>query len=99
MSFGRRPPAPKNSVMDPARQAVLAEYERRSEQEWPVMKDLPSAAIASRIDEFLISIGPDTAKLLHLIITAARAQVLVQTKGDLESPIGSGVELSKKRAA
>ena len=64
--------------MDPALQAVLAEYERRSEQEWQVMKSLPPAEIASRIDEFLISIGPDTAKLLHLIITAARAQVLVE---------------------
>jgi predicted O-methyltransferase YrrM len=64
--------------MDPALEAVLAEYERRSEQEWQVMKNLPSAAITSRIDDFLISIGPDTAKLLHLIITAARAQVLLE---------------------
>ena len=64
--------------MDPALQTVLAEYERRSEKEWQVMKSLPPAEIASRIDEFLISIGPDTAKLLHLIVTAARARVLVE---------------------
>ena len=65
-------------MMDPALQTVLAEYERRSEREWQVMKSLPQAEIAARIDEFLISIGPDTAKLLHLIITAARAQVIVE---------------------
>ncbi len=64
--------------MDPALQTVLAEYERRSEREWQVMKSLPQEEIAARIDEFLISIGPDTAKLLHLIITAARAKVIVE---------------------
>jgi len=37
--------------MDPALQAVLAEYERRSEREWQVMKSLPQAEIAARIAE------------------------------------------------
>ena len=64
--------------MDPALQAVLADYERRSAEEWPVLTSLPPAEIATRIDEFLIFIGPDTGKLLHLLITAARSQVIVE---------------------
>lgn len=64
--------------MDQVVQAVLAEYDRRSAEEWRVMGSLAPSEIAARIDEFLISIGPDTGKLLHLITTAARSQVLVE---------------------
>lgn len=64
--------------MDEALQSVLAEYERRAVVERQLLETLPPAEIASRIDEFLIPIGPDTGKLLHLVITAARARVLVE---------------------
>jgi len=64
--------------MDEALQPVLAEYERRAVEERQLLETLPPAEIASRIDEFLIPIGPDTGKLLHLVITAARARVLVE---------------------
>ena len=64
--------------MDSALQTVLAEYERRAADEWTVLTSLPPADVAARIDEFLISIGPDSGKLLHLIISAARSQVIVE---------------------
>ena len=64
--------------MDEALRSVLAEYERRAADERRVLERLSPTEIPSRIDEFLIPIGPDTGKLLHLIITAANARGLVE---------------------
>ena len=64
--------------MDEALRSVLAEYERRAADERQVLERLSPTEIPSRIDEFLIPIGPDTGKLLHLIVTAANARVLVE---------------------
>jgi predicted O-methyltransferase YrrM len=64
--------------MDQSVQTVLAEYEERSRKEWQLMASLPDKEIGKRIDEFLIFIGPDTGKLLHLIATAAKAQTFVE---------------------
>lgn len=64
--------------MDQAVRAVLAEYEARAEAESQIMAGIPLAELAPRIDEFLISIGPDTGQLLHILARSVRAQQLVE---------------------
>jgi predicted O-methyltransferase YrrM len=64
--------------MDQAVRDVLSEYESRAREEWAVMERLPSGEMLSRLDEFLLFIGPNTGKLLHLIATAAKSQVLLE---------------------
>lgn len=64
--------------MDQAVRDLLAEYEARADAESQVMAGLPLAELAPRIDEFLISIGPDTGQLLHILARSLRAQQLVE---------------------
>jgi predicted O-methyltransferase YrrM len=64
--------------MEPITQTILAEYEERSRNEWKLMGSLPAAEVGARIDEFLIFIGPQTGKLLHLIATSAKSQTLIE---------------------
>jgi predicted O-methyltransferase YrrM len=64
--------------LDSKVEAVLAEYDRRSERESALMNRLPPDEVMRRIDEFLISIGPDTGTLLNVLIKAARAQTILE---------------------
>jgi predicted O-methyltransferase YrrM len=64
--------------MEPIVQTILAEYENRSRDEWKVMETLSNAEMGARLDEFLLFIGPHTAKLLHLIATAAKSKTIVE---------------------
>jgi predicted O-methyltransferase YrrM len=63
--------------MDSAVQVVLAEYERRAADEWRLMQADP-ADFGRRIDEFLLSVGPDTGRLLHLLAIGANAQRILE---------------------
>jgi predicted O-methyltransferase YrrM len=58
--------------------AVLAGYNRRNERETALMNQLPPEEVMRRVDEFLISIGPDTGALLNILIKAARAQTILE---------------------
>ena len=42
------------------------------------MNALPLEEVMRRVDEFLISIGPDTGTLLNILIKAARAQTILE---------------------
>jgi predicted O-methyltransferase YrrM len=64
--------------MDEAVLGVLADYEKRAQEEWRVMASLPEAEVMKRIDEFLIFVGPDTGKLMHMTAIAAKAKVIVE---------------------
>ena len=64
--------------MDRRVKAVLAEYDRRSAREAALMNALPLEEVMRRVDEFLISIGPDTGTLLNILIKAARAQTILE---------------------
>jgi predicted O-methyltransferase YrrM len=64
--------------MDQAVRDVLAEYEARAAAESQVMASLTMAEIVPRIDEFLISVGPDTGQLLHILARSVHAQQLVE---------------------
>lgn len=64
--------------MDSRVEAVLAEYDRRSKREMALMNQLPPEEVMRRVDEFLISIGPDTGILLNVLIKAAGARTILE---------------------
>lgn len=63
--------------VDEAVEVVLTGYERRAEEEMRLMRADP-AEFGKRIDEFLISIGPETGQLLHVLATGAGAKVILE---------------------
>jgi len=63
--------------MDPAILKVLAMYEERAERELQLMLRSP-AEFSANIDEYLISIGPEAGKLLHLLAVSSKAQCIVE---------------------
>lgn len=64
--------------MDSKVEAVLAHYDRRAAKELAVMQELSNEEIMQRVDEFLISIGPDAGTLLNVIIRSLHAQVILE---------------------
>ncbi|MFT3840309.1 MAG: class I SAM-dependent methyltransferase [Myxococcaceae bacterium] len=64
--------------MDARVRELLSEYERRSAEEWKLMSTLSNAEIGKRIDEFLISVGPDTGQLLHALVRSQKAKCVVE---------------------
>jgi predicted O-methyltransferase YrrM len=64
--------------LDSRVEAVLAEYDRRSKREMALMNQLPPEEVMRRVDEFLISIGPDTGILLNVLIKAAGARTILE---------------------
>lgn len=65
-------------IMDSRIEAVLQDYERRAEAEARLMRDLPLEQLASRIDEFLISVGPRTGRFLHDLAVGAGATRILE---------------------
>jgi len=64
-------------TMDKTVKLVLAEYERRAADEALLMHSNP-AEFGRRVDEFLISVGPETGRMLHLLVTGAKARNIVE---------------------
>jgi predicted O-methyltransferase YrrM len=63
--------------MDPTVEQILAEYERRSADEAKIMHSQPEE-FARRIDDFLISVGPATGRMLHLLAMGANAKSILE---------------------
>jgi predicted O-methyltransferase YrrM len=64
--------------MDSRVEAVLAEYDERAAREWALMRGMSLEETMQRVDEFLISIGPDTGTLLNVLIKGARSRTIVE---------------------
>jgi predicted O-methyltransferase YrrM len=64
--------------MDQTMQAVLAEYERRSQDEMQLMRSLTREQFMARVDDFLICVGPEVGQLLNLLIVGAGAKTIVE---------------------
>lgn len=64
--------------MEESVRALLAEYEARANDEYEKMASLPSEELGSRIDEFLIYVGPDTGQLLHTLARSLKARCVVE---------------------
>src|SRR5678816_4390755 len=63
--------------MEKTVELVLTEYERRAADEARLMHADP-AEFGRRIDEFLISVGPRTGRMLHLLATGANAKNILE---------------------
>ena len=64
--------------MDEAIQAVLAEYEARAAREFRLMQQMPDEEWVNRRDEFLISVGHDTGRLLNILAKGAGARNILE---------------------
>jgi predicted O-methyltransferase YrrM len=64
--------------MDSKVQAVLDHYDQRVAAEAISMDQLSVEDITRRIDEFLISIGPDAGTLINILIKAMRSPTVVE---------------------
>lgn len=64
--------------MTTAFQSVLDKYERRAAEEAQLMRSLPIEEGMRRRDEFLISVGPATGQLLHLLAREHQAQRVLE---------------------
>ena len=64
--------------MDEAVCRVLAEYETRIEAEDREMQSVEFAKAMARRDEFLLPIGPDTGRVLNILIKSAKARSILE---------------------
>jgi len=66
------------SNMDEAVCRVLTEYETRMEAENLAMQSADMAQAMARRDEFLLPIGPDTGRVLNILIKSAKARSILE---------------------
>jgi len=64
--------------MDEAVSRVLAEYEERIAAEEKLMQSVDSSLLMARRDEFLLPIGPDTGRVLNILIKSAKARSILE---------------------
>lgn len=64
--------------MDEAVTRVLDEYARRIEREATLMQSADSAQWLQRRDELLLPIGPDTGRVLNILIKSAKARSILE---------------------
>ena len=64
--------------MEPAIEAVLAEYEARQAEEDVLLETLSAQQIADRRDELLVSVGRATGELLNRLVRESRACALLE---------------------
>ncbi|HXA36604.1 MAG TPA: O-methyltransferase [Steroidobacteraceae bacterium] len=64
--------------MDEAVSRVLAEYEKRIAAEEQAARAMEPAQMMARLDEFLLPIGPDTGRLVHMLIKSAKARSILE---------------------
>lgn len=64
--------------MDAAVAAVLAEYDRRSAEEFKLRSENTMDEWEARRDEFLIAVGPATGQLLNILLKAAKARTILE---------------------
>ncbi len=63
--------------MEEAVSRVLAEYQGRIEAESTRMQSLDAVQWIARRDELLLPIGPDTGRVLNILIKSAKARSIL----------------------
>ena len=58
--------------------SVLARYEERSRQEYPVVAAFSMQEYVAQRDGFLLDIGPESAKFLNILIKATRPKLVLE---------------------
>jgi len=70
--------AERRSDMDEAVRRVLTEYETRIDAENLVFESDDIANLMARRDEFLLPVGPDTGRVLNILIKSAKARSILE---------------------
>jgi predicted O-methyltransferase YrrM len=66
------------SFMDSIVQGVLKDYELRAERENRIIDGLAPEEFRQRRDEFLLSVGPETGRLVNLLVKQSGARVILE---------------------
>jgi len=64
--------------VDATLEQILSEYEQRAAEESRVRDTLSPREFSDRIDEFLICVGPETGRMMHLLVCGLKAQTIVE---------------------
>jgi len=64
--------------MDRAVETVLREFEERSRKEWELTRRMEAAGVQRNVDEFLLSVGPATGRLINLLVKEAKSQTILE---------------------
>jgi predicted O-methyltransferase YrrM len=64
--------------MDEAFSRVLAEYDGRIAAESALMQSIEPSQLMARRDEFVLPIGPDTGRVLNILIKSANARSILE---------------------
>lgn len=64
--------------MDERVAAVLADYERRAAEESKRMASATREEVYAHIDDYLLPVGPETGRMLHLLAAGVRASRLLE---------------------
>jgi predicted O-methyltransferase YrrM len=64
--------------MNATLEQILSEYERRATEESRLMQTLSPDEVAARINDFLICVGPETGRMMHLLACGLKAQTIVE---------------------
>jgi predicted O-methyltransferase YrrM len=64
--------------MDEAVSRVLAEYETRMDAENALMQSGDPADLLARLDEFLLPVGPDTGRVLNMLVKGVKARSILE---------------------
>src|SRR6185295_14548654 len=59
-------------------EAVIREYEKRSDEETQRTNAMSNEEFAQHRDEFLLSVGPATGRLLNLLASQAKAKTILE---------------------
>ncbi|MBF0544479.1 MAG: O-methyltransferase [Candidatus Riflebacteria bacterium] len=64
--------------MEPVIQEIFEEYHTRSAEEHRLMKTMQSSEMFTKIDNFLISVGPATGSLMNTLIKESKAASILE---------------------
>jgi predicted O-methyltransferase YrrM len=64
--------------MDKAVERVLRAFEKRAEKESEQMRNMSDSEMQAHLDEFLLSVGPDTGQLLNLLAKESESKTILE---------------------
>jgi predicted O-methyltransferase YrrM len=64
--------------MDEVIVKILRDFEERAAREWEQVLQMDSSGMQRNLDEFLLSIGPQTGQLINLLAKEAKAQTILE---------------------
>src|SRR5262245_47960626 len=67
-----------SELMDEVIVKILRDFEDRAAREWEQVLQMDSSGMQRNLDEFLLSIGPQTGGLINVLVKEAKAQTILE---------------------